>query len=157
MSRTVRISDRLYAHIQEHATPFEDTPRDVIERLLGIAKEEDTIERKSFRAVGAGQWSRAKMNKYRNRYPGEREATFDVYCDLWEADPELRSYFDDGFTTFTRCANAEPACQRDMPEKVARAEEIMRRNGYIADDSGRPGRGRMWNRDDARRDRRDGR
>lgn len=34
--RTIRVDDRVYEHLQRHARPFEDTPNDVLVRLLGI-------------------------------------------------------------------------------------------------------------------------
>jgi hypothetical protein len=36
MSPTIRISESTYEHLQEHATPFTDTPDSVIRRLLGL-------------------------------------------------------------------------------------------------------------------------
>ena len=142
MSRTIRISDRLYTYIQGHARPFEETPSDVIERLLGVDKGADADPSDRVRESQAPVLV-LDVERYRDRYPGEREATFEAYCEVWRADSAVLAQFG-GWTTFSRCANAEPACLRDMPERVEAAEEAMRRHGYVADDSGRPGRGRRW-------------
>jgi hypothetical protein len=46
---------------------------------------------------------------------------------------------------FSRCANAEPALVRSDPELVERAQELMRRAGFVVDDSDRArGTGRRW-------------
>lgn len=85
----------------------------------------------------------ASVEKYRDRYSGEREATFDAYVEVFFAYSGARS-FPGGWTTFSRCANAEPALARDEPALVRRAEELMRLAGYEPDDSGRPAKGRRW-------------
>ena len=83
------------------------------------------------------------VEKYRNRYPGDREATFDAYVEVFFRYSGARS-FPGGWTSFSRCANAEPALVQDEPRLVRWAEELMRSAGYEADDSGRPGKGRRW-------------
>lgn len=83
------------------------------------------------------------MEKYRSRYPGDREATFDAYVEVFFRVSGARS-FPGGWTAFSRCANAEPALVQQEPNLVRWAEELMRSAGYDADDSGRPGKGRRW-------------
>ena len=83
------------------------------------------------------------VETYRDRYPGEREATFDAYVEVFFRHTGAGS-FPGGWTHFSRCANAEPALLRDEPDLVHRAEDLMRLAGYEADDSGRPGKGRRW-------------
>lgn len=84
------------------------------------------------------------LEPYRSRYPGDREATFDAYVDVFFRSQDARA-FPGGWTKFSRCANAEPSLVASEPELVSRAEDLMRAGGYIADDSGRSkGRGRRW-------------
>lgn len=83
------------------------------------------------------------VEHYRRRYPGVRGPTFDAYVEVFFGTSSARA-FPGGFTAFTRHANAEPALARDHPELVKHAEELMRNAGYVADDSGRPGVGRIW-------------
>jgi hypothetical protein len=86
----------------------------------------------------------AAVERYRSRYPGAREATFEAYVDVFFRLGAARS-FPGGWTAFSRCANGEPALVATEPELVRRAEEPMRVGGYDADDSGRPqGHGRQW-------------
>jgi hypothetical protein len=83
----------------------------------------------------------ASVERYRSRYPGDREPTFEAYVKVFFS--RARD-FPGGWTYFSRCANAEPALVRDSASHVRRAEEIMTGAGYVADDSGRPGKGRRW-------------
>jgi hypothetical protein len=83
------------------------------------------------------------VEKYRSRYRGEREATFDAYVDVFFTFPDA-SKFPGGWTMFSRCANAEPALVTGQSALVHRAEELMLLAGYVADDSGRPSLGRRW-------------
>ena len=85
----------------------------------------------------------ASVEKYRERYPGDREGTFDAYVEVFFSMSGARD-FPGGWTNFSRCANAEPALTRDAPDLVQRAEDLMRLAGYEADDSGRPRKGRRW-------------
>lgn len=87
--------------------------------------------------------SPAAIEQYRSRYRDGREQTFDAYVEVFFGSSEARA-FPGGWTTFSRCANAEPALGRDEPSLVERAEALMRRAGYEADDSGRPRSGRRW-------------
>ncbi len=87
--------------------------------------------------------SPAAVERYRDRYPGDREATFDAYVDVFFRFSQARD-FPGGWTHFSRCANAEPALVSGEKELVRRAEELMRLGGYEADDSARPTKGRRW-------------
>ena len=87
--------------------------------------------------------SPAALEKYRSRYPGDREATFEAYVDVFFRLTGARA-FPGGWTALSRCANAEPALVAREPALVARAEELMRAGGYEADDTGRPQKGRRW-------------
>jgi hypothetical protein len=40
MSPTIRVSDDVYEHLQQHAEPFVDTPDSVLRRLLGLEGQE---------------------------------------------------------------------------------------------------------------------
>ena len=91
--------------------------------------------------------SPASVETYRERYGPEREQTFEAYVEVFFRLTGARD-FPGGWMMFSRCANAEPALVRDEPKLVARAEELMRNAGYVADDSGRPGKGRIWHRTD---------
>jgi len=84
-----------------------------------------------------------EVEKYRARYPGDREATFEAYVDVFFRLSGARD-FPGGWTSFSRCANAEPALVEQEPTLVSRAEGLMRLGGYEADDSGRPHKGRRW-------------
>lgn len=86
----------------------------------------------------------ASVEKYRDRYPGDREATFEAYVEVFFHGPTGARSFPGGWTAFSRCANAEPALVEQEPKLVARAEELMRLAGYEADDTGRPRKGRRW-------------
>ncbi len=83
------------------------------------------------------------LEKYRSRYPGDREPTFDAYVEVFFRLSGARE-FPGGWTNFSRCANGEPALVQNEPGLVHRAEELMRLAGYQADDSGRPAKGRRW-------------
>jgi len=84
------------------------------------------------------------VERYRDRYPAERQATFDAYKDVFFRLNAARQ-FPGGWTKFTRCANAEPALVRSESKLVHRAEELMRAGGYELDDSGRSRwHGRRW-------------
>lgn len=83
------------------------------------------------------------IEKYRMHYPGDREATFDAYVKVFFEMPEANK-FPGGWTAFSKSANAEPKRVSDDPALVTYAESLMRKAGYEADDSGRPGRGRRW-------------
>lgn len=89
--------------------------------------------------------SPAALEKYRQRYLPDREQTFEAYAEVFFRVTSARD-FPGGWTVFSRCANAEPALVRGEPMLVTRAEDIMRKAGYEADDSGRPRRGRTWHR-----------
>jgi hypothetical protein len=91
--------------------------------------------------------SPASVEKYRSRYPGDREPTFQAYVAVFFGFADARN-FPGGWTKFSRCANAEPALAREQPRLVERAERIMRDAGYVPDDSNRNrGGGRMWHRE----------
>ncbi len=83
------------------------------------------------------------LEKYRPRYLPNRETTFEAYVEVFFRSTAARQ-FHGGWTMFSRCANAEPKLVATEPKLVARAEEIMRLAGYLADDSGRPNEGRRW-------------
>jgi hypothetical protein len=85
------------------------------------------------------------LEKYRARYPGDREPTFEAYVEVFFRLSGARD-FPGGWTNFSRCANAEPALVRDESALVSGAEELMRVAGYESDDSGRPKKGRRWHR-----------
>lgn len=84
------------------------------------------------------------VEKYRSRYVGDRESTFEAYVAVFFSGSTSARSFPGGWTNFSRCGNAEPALVRDEPELVRQAEELMRLAGYEADDSGRPAKGRRW-------------
>ena len=44
MARTIRIDDEVYAWLQQHAQPFEDTPNSVLRRLVGFDSTDDSSE-----------------------------------------------------------------------------------------------------------------
>ena len=83
-----------------------------------------------------------QWEQYRDRYLAERPETFDGYVKVWTADVDARSTFR-SWATFSQCANAEPAKQREAPQLVAQAEALMRRNGYQIGPSTTRG-GRRW-------------
>src|SRR5262249_12032403 len=84
----------------------------------------------------------ATVEKYRQRYSQDRQATFNAYVDVYF---RLVKHFPGGWTNFSRCANAERDRVENAPQLGSRAEQSMRRAGYEADDSGREhGRGRRW-------------
>ena len=84
------------------------------------------------------------LERYRKRYPGDREATFEAYVEVFFRIDAARN-FRGGWTMFSRCANGEPELVKTERALVQRAEEIMRAAGYVKDDSGRSsGRGRKW-------------
>lgn len=83
------------------------------------------------------------LEKYRHKYPGNREDTFEAYVEVFFRLSGAGD-FPGGWTHFSRCANAEPALVRDEPGLVLRAEQLMRLAGYERDDSGRPNKGRRW-------------
>lgn len=87
--------------------------------------------------------SPASLERYRDRYPGDRESTFEAYVEVFFRMEGARA-FPGGWTMFSRCGNAEPDLAKNQPDLVSRAEELMRLAGYEADDSGRPSRGRRW-------------
>ncbi len=87
--------------------------------------------------------SPAALEKYRSYYSGDRKATFEAYVEVFFRLAGARN-FPGGWTSFSRCANAEPALVRDAPNLVRRAEELMRLAGYEASDAGRPAKGRCW-------------
>jgi len=43
MAPTIRIDDEVYAWLQEHARPFEDTPNSVLRRMAGLDLREDEM------------------------------------------------------------------------------------------------------------------
>src|SRR5262249_49076078 len=84
----------------------------------------------------------ATVEKYRQRYSQDRQATFNAYVDVYF---RLVKHFPGGWTNFSRCPNAERDRGEKPPELVSRAEQSMRMAGYVADDSGREhGRDRRW-------------
>jgi len=85
----------------------------------------------------------ASLEKYRDRYPGDREPTFEAYVEVFFRIDAARN-FPGGWTMFSRCANAEPSLVEKDRALVERAEGIMRAAGYVKDDSGRPRQGRKW-------------
>src|SRR5438105_309577 len=50
----------------------------------------------------------AALEKYRSRYAGNREATFDAYVEVFFRIDAARN-FPGGWTKFSRCANGEPS------------------------------------------------
>ncbi len=43
MAPTIRIDDEVYAWLQKHARPFEDTPNSVLRRLAGLDQGEEEV------------------------------------------------------------------------------------------------------------------
>ena len=66
--------------------------------------------------------------QYRDRYTQRRE-TFEAYVAVWKKNPSARMHFS-SWATFSQCASAEPKRQREEPHRVARAEAMMRAEGY---------------------------
>lgn len=85
-----------------------------------------------------------EWEQYRERYIAERPETYDAYVDVWLNVPESQQRFT-GWATFSQCANAEPAKQRDVPQLVSGAEALMRLGGYEIGPSTSRG-GRRWRR-----------
>lgn len=85
----------------------------------------------------------AEWEQYRDRY-SERPETYDAYVDVWTRVGDARRQFS-GWALFSQCANAEPAKRRDMPERVAQAESLMRAGGYEIGPTTRRG-ARRWSR-----------
>jgi hypothetical protein len=86
------------------------------------------------------------VEEYRSRYADDRQETFDAYVLVF-FNSEARQ-FPGGWTHFSRCASAEPERKETAPALVARAEALMRAAGYVADDTGRPLKGRRWHQED---------
>ena len=74
------------------------------------------------------------VEKYRGKYPGDREATFEAYVDVFFSS-EARD-FPGGFFAFSRCANAEAERKETAPALVHRAEQYMTDAGYEASSVG---------------------
>ena len=85
-----------------------------------------------------------EWEQYRERYIAERPETYDAYVDVWLNVPGSQQRFA-GWATFSQCANAEPAKQRDVPHLVSEAEALMRLGGYEIGPSTSRG-GRRWRR-----------
>lgn len=68
------------------------------------------------------------IEQYRGRYT-LRPETFQAYVDVWNRVKRARQEFGD-WVGFSRAANAEPKWQRERPERVAVATEIMEAAGY---------------------------
>jgi len=69
-----------------------------------------------------------EWEQYRDRYT-QRVGTFEAYVEVWQRNRTAQQRFG-GWSIFSRCASAEPAMQREQPERVALAEEVMRSEGY---------------------------
>jgi hypothetical protein len=67
-------------------------------------------------------------DKYQDRY-NQRPEIFDAYVDVWTRVPEVQASFG-GWVGFMQAANAEPSWMKNRPERVQRAEQIMRSGGY---------------------------
>ncbi len=77
--------------------------------------------------------------QYRERYEPARIETYDAYVDVWRRDAGVaRTYAD--WNEFARCADADMAMVRAMPDLVRQAEMLMSRNGYRLSAGG----GRRW-------------
>ena len=85
------------------------------------------------------------VEQYRTGYAGDRQDTFDAYVEVFFTTDARQ--FPGGWTQFSRCANAEPERKETSPVLVVRAEALMRAAGYVADDTGRPLKGRRWTKD----------
>jgi hypothetical protein len=69
-----------------------------------------------------------EWEQYRDRY-AQKIGTFDAYVDIWQTNRIARQRFG-SWSTFSRCANAEPKMVRDHPERVSLAEQILAQEGY---------------------------
>ncbi len=83
-----------------------------------------------------------EWEQYRERYAAERMETFDAYVDVWTRAGDARRKFSD-WALFARCADADLATIREVPDLVREAEAIMARNGYRI---GPAAGGRTWQR-----------
>ncbi len=72
----------------------------------------------------------AEWEQYESRYRLRHE-TYEAYVDVWVRLPEALSRFS-GWASFSQAVSAEPK-QRDRPERVRAAEELMRAGGYQID------------------------
>jgi hypothetical protein len=81
--------------------------------------KESTLKASGSRGGGSQQSldTPDSVETYRKRYPGDREATFDAYVEVFFRLSGARN-FPGGWTHFSRCANAEPALVREEPALV---------------------------------------
>lgn len=82
-----------------------------------------------------------EWEQYRDRYT-ERPGTFDAYVQVWTTNPSARMHFS-SWSTFSRCASAEPKMATEQRHKVKRAEQLMESAGYRIGPSTRRG-ARTW-------------
>jgi hypothetical protein len=73
-----------------------------------------------------GEW---EWKQYEDRFASQRPETYRAYVDVWTHSFAARSEFS-SWALFSRMASAEPSLRRDAPERVGRAEQIMRDHGY---------------------------
>jgi hemerythrin-like domain-containing protein len=69
-----------------------------------------------------------EWEQYKDRFR-RRPETYEAYVDVWRAKPEAREEFK-SWALFSRMANAEPKLRTTQPDRVLRAERIMREAGY---------------------------